>query len=171
MKLSKRQWCPLHHSLTCCGRAQRTERIENKLKHRVMRKPEQKKGWTLIRAGVWRIEDPTNPRGYRERRNKTAMTHLLITKVREQEGMCAICNQPMETFENIAPDHKDPRGSGGQWRDDHPENIQAVHHYPCNLSKGSRRTAEPSRIGLSTVGSMANSSEVLPSSDLTENVT
>jgi hypothetical protein len=27
---------------------------------------------------------------------------------------------------------------GGAWRDDHPENIQAVHRR-CNLQKGSRR--------------------------------
>jgi 5-methylcytosine-specific restriction endonuclease McrA len=36
------------------------------------------------------------------------------------------------------PDHIEPKGMGGAWRDDHPENIQAVHRR-CNLQKGSRR--------------------------------
>ncbi|MGO9564569.1 MAG: hypothetical protein ACLPPV_18120 [Candidatus Korobacteraceae bacterium] len=32
----------------------------------------------------------------------------------------------------------EPKGMGGTWRDDHPDNIQAVHRR-CNLQKGSRR--------------------------------
>jgi hypothetical protein len=36
------------------------------------------------------------------------------------------------------PDHIDPKGMGGARRDDHPENIQAV-HFCCNGKKGSTR--------------------------------
>jgi hypothetical protein len=35
-------------------------------------------------------------------------------------------------------DHISPRGLGGAWRDDHPDNIQAVHWW-CNGEKGSSR--------------------------------
>jgi hypothetical protein len=38
----------------------------------------------------------------------------------------------------VVPDHIHPRGMGGAWRDDHPENIQAVHWW-CNREKGSSR--------------------------------
>ena len=41
-------------------------------------------------------------------------------------------------YNEIVPDHIEPKGMGGAWRDDHPENIQAVHRR-CNLQKGSRR--------------------------------
>jgi hypothetical protein len=36
------------------------------------------------------------------------------------------------------PDHISPKGMGGAWRDDHPDNIQAAHWW-CNGEKGSRR--------------------------------
>jgi hypothetical protein len=41
-------------------------------------------------------------------------------------------------YNDIVPDHIDPRGMGGSRRDDHPENIQAVHFW-CNSEKGSTR--------------------------------
>ena len=41
-------------------------------------------------------------------------------------------------YNEIVPDHIEPKGMGGAWRDDHPDNIQAVHRR-CNLQKGSRR--------------------------------
>jgi hypothetical protein len=36
------------------------------------------------------------------------------------------------------PDHKNPKGTGGAWRDDHPDNIQGTHWW-CNEEKGSTR--------------------------------
>jgi hypothetical protein len=39
------------------------------------------------------------------------------------------------------PDHIEPKGMGGSWRDDHPENIQAV-HWSCNSEKGSSRLGD-----------------------------
>jgi hypothetical protein len=38
----------------------------------------------------------------------------------------------------VVPDHIHPRGMGGAWRDDHPDNIQAVHWW-CNREMGSSR--------------------------------
>jgi hypothetical protein len=35
---------------------------------------------------------------------------------------------------DIVPDHINPKGMGGSWRDDHPDNIQAVHWW-CNGEK------------------------------------
>ena len=60
-----------------------------------------------FQLGIQRIDDPHHPRGYRERRSPAEMR-----KVTE------------------------PKGMGGAWRDDHPENVQAVHRL-CNLEKGS----------------------------------
>ena len=37
----------------------------------------------------------------------------------------------------ISFDHKDPKGMGGAWRDDHPDNIQATHG--CAIQKKDRR--------------------------------
>jgi hypothetical protein len=42
------------------------------------------------------------------------------------------------SYNDIVPDHIDPRGMGGARRDDHPDNIQAVHFW-CNGEKGSIR--------------------------------
>jgi hypothetical protein len=41
----------------------------------------------------------------------------------------------------VVADHRNPKGMGGAWRDDHPENIQAVHWW-CNDEKGSTRMDE-----------------------------
>jgi hypothetical protein len=48
------------------------------------------------------------------------------------------------------PDHISPRGMGGVWRDDHPDNIQAVHRSvsreplppaPCSRSRARSQRA------------------------------
>ena len=39
---------------------------------------------------------------------------------------------------DVVPDHREPRGMGASWRDDHPDNIQAAHRR-CNQEKGSKR--------------------------------
>jgi hypothetical protein len=41
----------------------------------------------------------------------------------------------------VVPDHKNPKGMGGAWRDDHSDNIQATHWW-CNGEKGSTRIDE-----------------------------
>jgi hypothetical protein len=120
MKLRRNQYCPIHRSLSCCGR----EPVP--------------KGRGVRRLGVQRIEDPHHPRGYRELRSKAEMRKLLNRKIVEQNRQCAICKVAFTNYNDIVPDHIDPRGMGGSRRDDHPENIQAVHFW-CNGEKGSTR--------------------------------
>ena len=119
MRLRANEVCPIHRSLSCCGR----ERIA---------KPR------LIRLGVQRVEDPHHPRGYRELRSPAEMRNLLNRKICEQAGICTICHEQFTDYNDVVPDHRNPKGMGGAWRDDHPDNIQAVHWW-CNDEKGSTR--------------------------------
>jgi hypothetical protein len=120
MKLRRNQICPIHRSLYCCGRETRLKKIP-------------------VRAlGVQRIEDSHHPRGYRELRSNAEMRKLLNRKIVEQNKVCAICRAAFTDYSDIVPDHICPRGMGGAWRDDHPDNIQAVHWW-CNGEKGSTR--------------------------------
>jgi hypothetical protein len=63
---------------------------------------------------------------------------LLNRKIIEQNGICPICLEEFTDYNDVVPDHKDPKGMGGAWRDDHPDNIQATHWW-CNSGKGSTR--------------------------------
>jgi hypothetical protein len=86
MKLRRNELCPIHHSLSCCGREQtRKER--------------------RLRFGVQRIQDPHHPRGYRELRSPAEMRKLLNRKVAEQGGKCAICHKEFTEYSDIVPDH------------------------------------------------------------------
>jgi 5-methylcytosine-specific restriction endonuclease McrA len=119
MKLRTNELCPIHRSRFCCGRAMQRDN---------------RKAWAPIR----RIEDPHHARGFRELRSPAEMRKLLNRKILEQKGKCAICKRDFTDYEEIVPDHIEPRGLGGGKRDDHPDNIQAVHRR-CNFRKGSRR--------------------------------
>ena len=123
MRLRRDQYCPIHNSLSCCGR----ELLPNKPR--------------LIRFGVQRIEDPHHPRGYRELRSAAEMRKLLNRKIVKQNRICAICHEEFTDYNDIVPDHKNSKGMGGAWRDDHPDNIQATHWW-CNGEKGSIRMDE-----------------------------
>ena len=120
MRLRRNQLCPIHRSVSCCGR----EAIS--------------KSRRIRQLGVRRIDDPHHPRGYREIRSNAEMRKLLDKKIVAQNGDCAICNEKFTDCSDIVPDHINPRGMGGAWRDDHPDNIQAVHWW-CNGEKGSSR--------------------------------
>jgi len=120
MKLRRNEFCPIHRSLFCCGRES-------------IRKERRLRG-----LGVQRIEDPHHPRGYRELRSPAEMRKLLKRKIVEQDGKCAICLEAFTDYQAVVPDHISPKGMGGSWRDDHPENTQAVHFW-CNSEKGSSR--------------------------------
>ena len=117
MKLTKSEYCPIHHSRSCCGR---------------------KPALSRFNSGVRKVIDASNPRGYRELRSPAEMKRLLSRKVVEQNRKCGICGRPFRDFRNIVPDHILPKGMGGARRDDHPDNIQAAHR-ACNLKKGSKR--------------------------------
>jgi hypothetical protein len=120
MRLRRNQLCPIHRSLACCGR-------EPVLKDKRTRQ-----------MGVRRIQDPQHPRGYREIRSNAEMRKLMDRKITAQNGVCALCKGHFTDYNDIVPDHINPRGMGGAWRDDHPDNIQAVHWW-CNGEKGSTR--------------------------------
>src|SRR5271165_821058 len=94
--------CPIHRSLFCCGR-------------------EQARKDRRFQLGVQRIEDPHHPRGYRELRSPGEMRKLLNRKIVAQDRKCAICHESFSDYNEIVPDHIEPKGMGGAWRDDHPE--------------------------------------------------
>ena len=122
MRLRRNEFCPIHRSRYCCGR--KTTCYARRA--------------TTIKMGVQRIEDPHHPRRYRELRSPAEMRKLLKRKVAEQNGVCAICRCEFTDYGDIVPDHIEPKGMGGAWRDDHPDNIQAAHWW-CNGEKGSTR--------------------------------
>jgi len=119
MRLRRNGYCPIHRSVFCCGR-------------------EQARKGRRVRLGVRRIEDPHHPRGYRELRSPAETRKLLNRKIVEQDTKCAICHEDFTDYNDIVPDHRDPKGMGGARRDDHPDNIQATHWW-CNGEKGSTR--------------------------------
>ena len=120
MRLRSNQLCPIHKSFFCCGR------------EAAPRRPRQ------IRPGVQRVEDPHHPRGYRELRSLGEMRKLLNRKIAQQNRICPICQEKFTDYNDVVPDHKRCKGMGGAWREDHPDNIQAVHWW-CNEEKGSTR--------------------------------
>jgi 5-methylcytosine-specific restriction endonuclease McrA len=122
MKLRWNELCPIHRSIFCCGREARRER--------------------RFPLGVQRIEDRHHPRGYRELRSPAEMRKLLKRKIIDQKGRCAICQELFTDYNHVVSDHIEPRGMGASRRDDHPDNIQAVHR-SCNFQKGSRRLVIP----------------------------
>jgi hypothetical protein len=88
---------------------------------------------------VQRIEDPHHSRGYRELRSKAEMRKLLNRKkLSNRAGNVQSVRSEFTSYDDIVPDHIDPRGMGGARRDDHPDNFQAVHFW-CNGEKGSTR--------------------------------
>jgi hypothetical protein len=79
MRLRRNEYCPIHKSISCCGR----ELIP---RTRVMR------------LGVQRIEDPHHPRGYRELRSPAEMRKLLNRKIVEKDRKCAICHEEFTDY-------------------------------------------------------------------------
>jgi len=92
----------------------------------------------MHQIGVRHVDDPQHPRGYRELRSNAELRKLMNRKIVLQHGKCALCGEKFTDYGDVVPDHISPRGMGGAWRDDHPDNIQAVHWW-CNGAKGSSR--------------------------------
>ena len=120
MRLRRNQLCSIHRSQFCCGR----ETVHREKRQR--------------QIGVRRIDDPHHPRGYREIRSNAEMRKLMDRKIAAQKNICALCKDRFTDYGDVVPDHISPRGMGGAWRDDHSDNIQAVHWW-CNGEKGSSR--------------------------------
>jgi len=81
---------------------------------------------------------PTPPSGIPGTPLERGMRRLLDRKIVTQKGICALCKEGFTNYSDVVPDHIYPRGMGGAWRDDHPDNIQAVHWW-CNGEKGSTK--------------------------------
>jgi hypothetical protein len=107
MRLRRNQFCPIHSSRFCCGREEiRKERT--------------------IRMGVQRVEDPHHPRGYRELRSPAEMRKLLDRKIVAQNRICPICHEEFADYNDIVPDHKNPKGIGVSQRTENGVKIRAL---------------------------------------------
>jgi hypothetical protein len=132
MILSPNERCPIHRNYTCeCHRVQ---------SRNTQRGVKQSK-WETIRFGVRRIKDKfaDHPDGYRYKLSKVEMRKVLLKKIEDQSGLCALCGKSFETLLGIQPDHRLPKGMNSARCDDRPENIQAAHDF-CNAEKGSIRS-------------------------------
>jgi hypothetical protein len=119
MRLRPNEFCPIHKSLSCCGRE-------------TLPKPR------LVRFGVQRVEDPHHPRVYRELRSAAEMRKLLNRKVRQQAGNMRDLPRKVHRLQRHRSRSQESQGNGRAWTDDHPDNIQATHWW-CNEEKGSTR--------------------------------
>ena len=72
---------------------------------------------------AWKIPTTTD----RELRSPAEMRRLLNRRIVEQDGKCSLRSEDFADYSDIVLDHRHPKGMGGAWRDNHPENIQAVH--------------------------------------------
>lgn len=95
MRLRRNQKCPIHSSVSCCGR-------EQTVKRKISRQ-----------IGVRRVEDSHHPRGYRELRSQGEMRKLLNRKIASQGRKCALCGVNFTDIADVVPDHISPRGMGG----------------------------------------------------------
>lgn len=67
------------------------------------------------------------------------MRKLVNRKIVEQNGVCPICDEEFTEYADVVTDHRrSPKGMGGAWRDDHPQNVQATHSWR-NEEKASMR--------------------------------
>ena len=70
---------------------------------------------------------------------RSSLLHPLVATVEvKQKGGRSGFTSDVVPQKDIVPDHIEPKGMGGAWRDDSPENIQAVHRR-CNLQERSKR--------------------------------
>jgi len=131
VKLRRDELCPLHHSLTCCGRLLEPDKFRSSSGK-----------WETVKPGVRRIRDrfADHPDGYRYKLSPAEIKKVLDRKIREQHGVCPACNLAMEDYSDIEPDHIKPKGMNGARADDRSENIRATHWW-CNRDKGSKRIA------------------------------
>ena len=87
-----------------------------------------------------RIEDPHHPRGYREICSPSELRRRKNVLILKGHPVCHLCGEEFTSYSQIELEHKEPKGMGGAWHDDHFENL-ALAHRSCNRDKGSRRIA------------------------------
>jgi len=117
-QLRRGQLCVVHNSYFCCGRETKSGRFPGRGLFRQPKSPGAR--WELVSANrngkVWRIVDPHHPRGFREKRDKKAIAHLLNQKIVEQDRKCAICHEEFDDYRQIVAEHIEPKpqlsGSG-----------------------------------------------------------
>jgi hypothetical protein len=83
-------------------------------------------GWALSELKI-RITREDIENSDHERRCGDSLTG----KLSRQDIICPIGQEEFTDYNDIVPDHIEPKGMGGAWRDDHPDNIQASHWW-CN---------------------------------------
>jgi HNH endonuclease len=136
MILSPNERCPIHKQkpFTCpCHRVQG-------------RKMPKGSKWETVRLGVRRTKDQfaDHPDGYRYKLSAGEIRKVLLKKLADQEGRCALCNEEFVSLIGIVADHIKPKGMQGGRADDRESNIQAA-HYVCNMVKGSSRSDEKAK--------------------------
>jgi 5-methylcytosine-specific restriction endonuclease McrA len=82
------------------------------------------------------VRDIFHARGYREICSDNELRRRKLKKYEEQHHLCAICGLFIRP-EDLEVDHIRAKGMGGAHRDDHSDNLQAVHCW-CNSEKGSK---------------------------------
>jgi hypothetical protein len=65
------------------------------------------------------------------------MRKLLNRKIVQQGGISAICHEDFTHYNDIVPDHKNPKGIGGAWSDDHLATTNGF--TPCSIRRIGRR--------------------------------
>lgn len=94
MRLRANEFCPIHKSISCCGRE-------------FIPKPR------TIRPGIQRVEDPHHPRGYRELRSQAEMRKLLKRKIVEQDKNVPSATKNSPTTTTLCRITRIPKGWEG----------------------------------------------------------
>lgn len=82
------------------------------------------------------VNDIFHPRGYREICTDNELRKRKQQKYADQHHLCALCGHFIAPMD-LEVDHVRAKGMGGAHRDDHFDNLQAVHSW-CNSEKGSK---------------------------------
>lgn len=91
MRLRTNELCPIHRSLTCCGRES-------------LPRPK------LVRLGVQRIEDPHHPRGYRELRSRPRCESCLTVRSANRRAYAQFATKSSQTLTTSSPTIEIRRG-------------------------------------------------------------
>src|SRR5271165_1513394 len=83
------------------------------------------------------------------------MRKLLNRKIAEQDGKCAICHTAFTHYCEIVPDHIEPKGMGGAWRDDSPRQCSGRSSAVQSAQGVAKVTSRPSPLmSVSTISNL-----------------